>query len=132
MRIVLEKNEKCANNPTNYFVIVDVSGSMWGSIDELKSTLLATTELLNPDDTLSVAWFSSSGEYDWVFKGAKPKFENFKKLINDKIYARGLTCYTEVLESLDTVVKDVQTLTGNNNSALYFLSDGWPSLTTLS
>lgn len=127
MRIVLEKNEKCANNPTNYFVIVDVSGSMWGSIDELKSTLLATTELLNPDDTLSVAWFSSSGEYDWVFKGAKPKFENFKKLINDKIYARGLTCYTEVLESLDTVVKDVQTLTGNNNSALYFLSDGWPN-----
>ena len=127
MKIVLEKNAECEIFPTNYYVIVDVSGSMWGSISELKDTLIAAGKLLNPDDTLSLAWFSSSGEYDWVFKGLKIDENKFKKLINEKIYARGLTCYTEVLESLENVVKDVTTLTGSSNSALYFLSDGWPN-----
>lgn len=127
MRIILPKNENHTNIPTNYYCLVDLSGSMYGHIKNLKDTLLAVKDLIGKDDTLSLAYFSSYGEFDWICKGASIKANNFQKLINEKVYARGLTCFTQILETVAQTQKDVSVLTGNNNSALYFLSDGYPN-----
>jgi hypothetical protein len=126
MKIVLEKSENSVNTPTNYYIVTDNSGSMWSSIKNLKQTLLATKQLIGPHDTISLAWFSGYNSFDWITKGASLT-TNFDQLIDQSIYSRGMTCYTQVLASLKDVVSNVTLLTGNSNSVLYFLSDGWPN-----
>lgn len=126
MKIRINKTENSETKPTNYFFVTDLSGSMWGSIRQLKETLLSVKELLSPKDTISLAYFASSGDFDWIIKGASPS-NGLDTIIEQKIYARGLTCYTEVLESLKTVVGDVSMLTGTDNNVFYFLSDGYPN-----
>ena len=69
MKITLPKNENSTNQPTNYYFVVDLSGSMYSAIDELKATLLATKDLLQTADTLSLAYFSSKNDFSWIFKG---------------------------------------------------------------
>lgn len=128
MKITLPKNEKANGDiPCNYYSIVDLSGSMYHSIKELKETILSVNKLIGPNDTLSLAWFSGFGSYEWVCKGAKVADENLQKLVEEKFYARGLTNYTDVLASTDGVINDVSIITGNKQSCLYWLSDGYPN-----
>ncbi len=127
MKIKIEKSETAGNKPTNRFVIADLSYSMYGSIRHLKDTLLATKDIIGPEDTISIGWFSSRGEYGWLVKGMKITDQNFTKLINEKFYARNATCYNEILGSLVETVEDVVLATGNNNNSLMFLSDGNPN-----
>lgn len=126
MKLTIPKNTDAVNKPTNYFFITDLSGSMWGSITDLKETLRAVKDLLVPGDTFSLAYFSSSRDFDWICKGATIN-GNLDALIESKIYARGLTCFTEVLDSLENVVKDVELLSGNTDNVLFFLTDGYPN-----
>jgi hypothetical protein len=126
MKIILEKTENAINQPTNYLVIADCSGSMWSSIKYLKDTLSATKDLLTPADTISLAWFSGFNKFDWITKGATAT-ANFDALIERNIYTRGMTNYTQVLGSISTVLADVEVLTGHNNNVLLFLSDGHPN-----
>ena len=126
MKLNIPKNEDAKTKPTNYFFITDLSGSMWGSIPDLKETLRAVKDLLLPGDTFSLAYFSSSRDFDWICKGASLN-GNLEALIENKIYARGLTCFNEVLNSLDGVVKDVQLISGNTENVLFFLTDGYPN-----
>lgn len=125
MKIQIEKSETAGNKPTNYFWVVDLSGSMSYSVNNLKQTLLSTKTIIGPQDTISIGWFSSRGQYDWLVKGAKLDDKNFERLINEKFYARGLTCYNEILGSLTETVDNVQLSTGNTNNTLFFLSDGY-------
>lgn len=126
MKLNIPKNEDAKNKPTNYFFITDLSGSMWGSIPDLKETLRAVKDLLLPGDTFSLAYFSSSRDFDWICKGASLN-GNLEALIENKIYARGLTCFTEVLNSLEGVVKDVELISGNTENVMFFLTDGYPN-----
>jgi hypothetical protein len=126
MKLFIQKHTKSEMKPTNYFWIGDMSGSMHGSIKDLKETLRAVKDLLIPGDTFSLAYFSSSRDFDWICKGATLT-NNLDKLINDKVYARGLTCFTEVLASVENTVKDVVLLTGNKDNVFFFLTDGYPN-----
>lgn len=127
MKIVIPKNENVVNNATNYVVVVDVSGSMWHSIDQLRKTLLAVNDLAGEKDTLSIAYFSQSNNFEFFVKGASIKNNNLQALVDSKIYARGATNYVQVLEKLPDILNDVKLQTGNDNFALYFLSDGYPN-----
>lgn len=125
MKIILEKSETAENKSTNYYVVTDISYSMVRDINVLKKTLQAMKTLIGPKDTITLAWFSD--DYDWVVKGATLNANTFDKLVDKNIYARGCTCFSEVLLSLSKVVDDVSTSTGNTNSSVLFLSDGWPN-----
>jgi len=126
MKITLPKNENSNNAPTNYVLISDSSGSMWGSINELKQTVAAVTDLMTDQDTLTVGDFSGYGDYQFFIRGLK-KSQNIKDLINKKLNARGLTCYVQSLAEVPKIIDDVKTLSGNDNFAFYFLSDGYPN-----
>lgn len=126
MKITIPKNIEATNKPTNYFFITDLSGSMWSSINDLKETIRAAKNLLKPNDTFSLGYFSSSRDFDWICKGSAVN-SNLEKLIDSKIYSRGLTCFTEILQSLEGVVKDVEMVSGNTENVLFFLTDGYPN-----
>lgn len=126
MKITIPKILKDHNKPTNFFWVVDLSGSMWSSITDLKDTLRTVKDLVQPGDTFSLAYFSSAGDYNWICKGASVG-AGLNKLIDEKIYSRGLTCFTEVLSTLADTVNDVQTMSGNDDNVLFFLTDGHPN-----
>lgn len=127
MKLVLPKSKAEKQNPVDYFFLLDLSGSMWDNIDAVKDTMRATKNLLGEKDTITIGWFSSYNEFGWVVKGASLKDRNIEKLIEDNIYARGLTCYTQSLNDLFKVVQDVQGFSGNKMASFSFLSDGMPN-----
>lgn len=125
MKLELPKSSNVVSLPTNYYIVVDLSGSMNGTIDQLQESLLSIKDMLRSDDTLSLGWFSSFNDFDWICKGANLQKTDLNNLIKTKIRARGLTCYNQILSSIMSNVNDVTLLTGNKNSAFYWLSDGW-------
>ena len=115
MNIKLEKSET-ESQPTNYYLVCDNSYSMYGSIKTLKKTLQSMKTLIGAKDTITLAWFSDN--YDWVVKGAAINTNTFDDLVDKNIYARGCTCFSEVLESLVKVIEDVSLSSGNTNNSL--------------
>jgi hypothetical protein len=127
MKIVIPKNNTESKAPSNYYFITDLSGSMYSAQKQLRETLKAAKDLISQGDTFSLAYFSSYGDFNWICKGSTISSKGLDKIIEDNIYVRGLTCFTQVLESLKTVVKDVETLSQNSDNVLYFLTDGYPN-----
>ncbi len=127
MKIKLPKSENSSNLPINYIILADASGSMWGSMEPLREAVVSVKDLMGPSDTLTVGYFSSYGDYDFFVRGLKITDSNLKTLVEKKLHPRGLTCYTQALDNLPKIVDDVKTITGNNNFAFYFLSDGYPN-----
>ena len=126
MKITLPKNSKSSNTPTNYVLLSDSSGSMWGSIDTLKETIAAVSALMTDEDTITIGDFSSYGDFDFFARGLK-KSQDITALVNKKIRARGLTCYTQALNALPKILEDLTALTGNSVFSFFFLSDGYPN-----
>jgi hypothetical protein len=127
MKLNIPQNTEKTTQPTNYFIILDNSGSMSYSIPEVRQTVLDIKNLTKPTDTVSLAYFSSYNDFAWIFKGASLHNSDIAKLVQSKIYARGLTCFNQVLETLEETVKDVNLLTNNSNNVFYFASDGYPN-----
>lgn len=126
MVLTIEK-QKTKNIPSNYFIMVDVSGSMHNNISALKDTLLSIGNSIGREDTLSMGWFSGNNSFDWICKGWTLTKESLVKILDEKIWARGLTCFNQILNSVDTSHRDVGVLNPNAQSVLYFMTDGWPN-----
>jgi hypothetical protein len=124
MKIVIPKNNDSKNSPTNYMCICDLSGSMAYSIRDLKATISSIKDLMSPGDTFTLGYFSSTGDYSWICKGAS-NLKGIDKLIEEKIYARGLTNFLQILQTVEETIKDVRQLTGNTENVLMWLSDGY-------
>ena len=114
-------------NYTNYFCIVDLSGSMSPHLDNLKKSVLSINKYIKDDDTITLGYFSGYNEYEWICKGSKIKELNLINLINNKFKPIGLTCYNQILENIKNIVNDLELTTGNKNSSLFFLTDGYPN-----
>jgi len=124
MKLIIPKNIESKSSPKNYVCAIDVSGSMWNSIKDLKETIRAAKDLMQTGDTFTLGYFSSTGEYSWICKGAS-NLGGIDKLIEEKIYARGLTNFTEILKTVDSTVNDVVLTSGNTENVFLWLSDGY-------
>lgn len=112
----------------NYYLIIDVSGSMYEFIPSLKDTLNKIYDLLSNKDTITIGTFSGHNEYQWIIKGDILNKDEFYKLIDNNVHANGLTCYVDILSSLTNVYTEVQHKTLNKNtSVLFYLTDGYPN-----
>lgn len=116
-----------SQSPKNYFILLDNSGSMSGSISELKETVLAIKESITERDTVSIGYFSSFGDYNWICKGASLYNADITKAIEANIKARGLTNFNQILSDVEKTVNDVVLLTGNDECVFNFASDGYPN-----
>jgi len=114
----------------NRIWIIDVSGSMSSVLETLKSDLITKARSLPIGDTLTFAWFSSeNGEYNFVLKGFKfsslQDYGVIENTINNTVYARGTTCFSEVFSELPQVIQDLSAF-GSNLYDLTFFTDGYP------
>lgn len=123
------KNAVAKPTPTNHVFVCDVSGSMNYELEKIRKHLknnLAT--LVKQDDTVSILYFSSKGQFGSVFVGEKIHSVTDLTAINTAIdrYLRptGCTGFVEPLNLAVKVATDLQADNGNLNS-LIFLTDGY-------
>lgn len=124
---VLISDDSEVTNAINYFIIVDLSGSMYDYIDDLKKIFIDITNKISDKDTLTFGYFSGYNEFDWICKFSNIKNMDFKFLLDNMFYSRGLTCYTQILNSFLDLVANIKILNKNSDSCMYFLSDGCPN-----
>lgn len=112
----------------NYFFLLDCSGSMSGSLgevgDQLKNEL---PSLVGPDDTISIFWFSGTGEAGPVIEGATVngpvEIDKLRRAIDNTLRPVGLTCFDEPLRLVKNSIAKV-TAKHPGPVSLFFMSDG--------
>jgi Mg-chelatase subunit ChlD len=99
--------------PSHHILVVDRSGSMYGTIDEVKSTiekLLTLTEFRDPSLRISLITYSSKGDVKLHFKGvtvADVMATNSPQLREVRsIRATSMTCISQGLALAETIVDD--------------------------
>ncbi len=122
-------NKKSAGGAINHIWIYDRSGSMYSTLPQLASDLIAKAKEIPTGDTLTLGWFSSEGgQFNFMLKGfkitEKRDYKILEETINKNKAAMGCTCFSEILTDAETVIKDLSVF--SNNFALMFLTDGYP------
>jgi hypothetical protein len=110
----------------NHIWIFDRSGSMSWVIKQLVEDMIELQRVLKPDDTLSVGWFSSEGEYNWLIKGyVVGSIEGgVEKLLRANNTSLNLTCFSEILISTSQVLQNLSIF--SPQFSLIFFTDGYP------
>lgn len=114
--------------PTNHVLVTDISGSMYQALPELRSHLKENlASLVKPDDTISLLYFSSKGDFGVVFSGRQinsaTDLSELNGLIDRFLKPSGCTGFVEPLKlAIDTA--DSLKKSDYVNS-LVFMTDGY-------
>lgn len=114
--------------PTNHIWEIDRSGSMGGLLPSLIADLKTKARELRPGDTLSLGWFSGTGQQNFVLKGFRfgtdadllvldRAFDSLSRTVD-------LTCFSEILEATEQVCADVSIF--SKRFAFMLFTDGYP------
>lgn len=120
---VTQEVKKVAVPTVHHIHILDRSGSMSGSINQLIDQVQLTLDIISKDDLVSIIWFASHGEYKTLFKGAKPSKE-LKEKLNQLRSTLGCTCFSDPLQEAGEIVKDLRGLCDTVSITLF--TDGCP------
>ena len=122
------KNAVATAAPTNHVIVVDISGSMYDALPKVREHLKNNLpSLVKPEDTVSILYFSSKGNFGPVFTGrninSATDLSEINGLIDRFLRPTGCTGFVEPLRlAIDTALslrKD-----GAINS-LAFMTDGY-------
>lgn len=121
------KNAVAQAAPTNHTIVVDCSGSMYGSLPKIRAHLKQNmASLVKPGDTVSVIFFASKGQCGTVFAGEPVRdlkdLTNIYAAIDRYLQPIGLTGFVEPLQLAFETAHSIEN--GNTNS-LSFLTDGY-------
>jgi hypothetical protein len=118
----------------NHIWIYDRSGSMYGVLPQLAKDLCEKVRSLPVGDTLTLGWFSSEGERNFMVKGYKitgpEDHQKLADVINKNKHTLGTTCFSEILNDTDQVLKDLSVF--SSEFALCFFTDGYPVVSNYS
>jgi hypothetical protein len=119
-----EQDENISDiGPIHHIHILDRSGSMHKSINQLIDNVQQSFEIIDDDDYITIIWFSSHNEYKTLIKGAK-KTDNIKKLLDGIRSVLGTTCFSDPLRETAAVINDLQVICSNFSVTLF--TDGNP------
>lgn len=112
----------------NHILIIDVSGSMSGSLKQIREQLkMVIPKIINPDDTLTLMWFSGRNEAGIVLDAVKistlADIKDYYNAIDKYIIPVGMTSFSKPVKLLVDVINNLNVLNNNVNNLL-FLTDG--------
>ena len=114
--------------PINHIWIYDRSYSMSCELARLANDLVDRAKQLPIGDTLTLGWFSSEGQCNFMLKGYRivdsMDYQILEKVIGKNNSPIGMTCFSEILAETSTVVEDLSVI--SSNFALCFFTDGYP------
>lgn len=126
--ILLTQKTDQAPDSINYIFYIDRSGSMYHTLPQLIKDIKLKVRELKPDDTVTIGWFSSEGQRNFIIKGYKitgPKdFDIFDKLLDANSTTLGCTCFSDILHDTDQVLNDLSVF--GSNFSFCFFTDGYP------
>lgn len=115
--------------PTHHILTIDISGSMYYDLPQLRTHLknkLAT--LVQDDDTVSIVWFSGRGQVGVLVEAMKVRgvadLSALHKAIDRFLVPTGLTGFKEPLQEVENVIDRLKAKSGDALCSLMFLSDG--------
>lgn len=120
---------KPAEVPTHHVAVIDCSGSMSGDLPKIREQLKRKLpKMLGENDTISVIWFSSRGEFGVLLK-AEPvaslkDLKDVEHAIDRWLRPVGMTGFKEPLEEVSKLAADVSKSRPGSAFALFFMSDG--------
>ncbi|MGL4353030.1 MAG: VWA domain-containing protein [Aeromonas popoffii] len=114
--------------PTNHVLVTDISGSMYNALPELRTHLKNNlASLVKPDDTVSLIYFSSKGDFGTVFSGRRvdsaSDLSELGALIDRFLKPSGCTGFVEPLRLAMDTVKGLSDRKHVNS--LVFMTDGY-------
>uniref|UniRef100_A0AAU8L096 VWFA domain-containing protein n=1 Tax=Serratia phage Kevin TaxID=3161161 RepID=A0AAU8L096_9CAUD len=114
--------------PTNHIFVADISYSMCNALPKLRAHLKNNlAQLVKENDTVSILYFSSKGQFGPVFIGEPVRhisdLSDINKAIDRYLVPTGCTGFVEPLQLAVTTANDLRE-NGNNNS-LIFMTDGY-------
>jgi hypothetical protein len=125
---VKSKKVVVKKEPVNHIWIYDRSGSMYELLSCLCDQLVGLSKKLPKGDSLSLGWFSSEGDFNWIFKGFRiidnADYKLLEAAIRKNSNTRGLTCFSEILNDTETVIEDLSVL--SNTFSFNLFTDGYP------
>ena len=120
--------EVVKKDPVNHIWIYDRSGSMSGVLRELCRQMKDLSKRLPKGDTLTLGWFSSQGEFNFILKGFKisdsSDYKTLESVIDSNSTTIGMTCFSEILFNTEKVIEDLKVF--SNTFSLNFFTDGYP------
>lgn len=93
-------------NKLHHIHILDRSGSMAYSINQLIDNVQKTIEVIGEDDLLTIIWFSSVGQHRTVLKGANKMLE-MTAILNSLRSVIGCTCFSDPLKEVNTILDEI-------------------------
>ena len=115
-------------NSVNHIWCYDRSGSMWGALKELTDQLVTLSKQIPKGDTLTIGWFSSEGQRNFMLKGFKisddTDYDVLEKTIRNNSTTVGLTCFSEILGDTKGVIEDLSVF--SDTFSFHFFTDGYP------
>ncbi len=112
---------------TNFYFAVDISGSMSGELQKIRTQLKnKLSTLLKDDDRISIIWFASDNQCGVLQESVQvSNLEQLSKLHNaiDKyLKPMGCTAFRKPLQLVEEIIKRSNSA---NPNALIFLTDGY-------
>jgi len=118
-----DRKETKVRQRVNHLLILDASGSMYGTMERLVEDVINQISQFDPNDTISVGWFSSKGEFGWLVKGMSVREEKaIAHTLRDHRWAYNMTCFSDILADTENVIDDLKAV--SNTFSLMFFSDG--------
>lgn len=113
--------------PVNYHWLVDISGSMYGQLAQLREHLKQKMfELVKPIDTVTLIAFSGRNECYTLFSNESvvtaSDRQQVLKTIDTYLVARGLTGFKQPLQE---VLTSISSLSKKSLVSLFFMTDGY-------
>lgn len=125
---------KTVSENVNHIWIYDRSYSMSYELPQLANDIIDRAKKVPAGDTVTLGWFSSEGQHNFILKGFKigsdSDWKVLEKAVTENKRPIGTTCFSEILSSTETVVKDLSVF--SDAFALVFFSDGYPVVSNYS
>jgi hypothetical protein len=114
----------------NHIIIIDVSGSMYYDLPEIRKNLKnKISTLVKPKDSITIIWFSGKNEAGVLKENVR--ISSLKQLgeLNDAIdrflKPIGMTAFAKPFELANDAIERMQTINQNELYSIVFMSDGY-------
>lgn len=118
----------------HHLFIIDCSGSMYYELPRIRTDLYnKISTIMKPDDSITIIWFSSRGEYGVVVEDFKMKsktMEQLRNVIEKQLHPRGLTAFRDPLLESKKIISRVTASNKDMVHSLFFLTDGHDNQST--
>ncbi|WP_087863738.1 hypothetical protein [Comamonas thiooxydans] len=116
--------------PIHHLVAIDISGSMYSDLPELRNHLKnKLTTLVNDGDTVSLIWFSGRGQFGTLVRGvtidSAVDLANLHKAIDRYLKPTGLTGFKEPLQEMSALIDALKAEKPGYLVNFFFMSDGY-------